>query len=387
MELRTITVGMREKDWQRAADAAHAVRERLAAEGVVVQTLRSTPTVDGFNSCADLVSVAQGLEERALDLGFDYVTLGVVQRERLGQLADAMAATQALFASVAITTHDAPDESAITQMAQMTHELARIVPGGVGNLRVAALAQVPSGSPFFPASWHDGGTPWLAIGPEAAALAWNATREVAALALQHPDRPQAVAAALQVLASEIARYDALFTKHVAPICAKYGITYAGCDWSLAPHPHPQRSIAVAIEALSGVPFGAWGTLSAVRALTATIRGCAVTQLGFSGIMLPVVEDAGLAQRALEGCYTLRDLLAFSTVCGTGLDTIPLAGDVSVIDLAGMYREVASVATALKKPLTARLMPLAGHAVGDKTRFAEILPPALASFFCEAKVLA
>jgi uncharacterized protein (UPF0210 family) len=61
--------------------------------------------------------------------------------------------------------------------------------------------------------------------------------------------------------------------------------------------------------------------------------------------------------------------------------------VSVIDLAGMYREVASVATALKKPLTARLMPLAGHAVGDKTRFAEILPPALASFFCEAKVLA
>ena len=104
-------------------------------------------------------------------------------------------------------------------------------------------------------------------------------------------------------------------------------------------------------------------------------------------MLPVVEDAGLAQRALEGCYTLRDLLAFSTVCGTGLDTIPLAGDVSIIDLAGMYREVASVATALKKPLTARLMPLAGHAVGDKTRFAEILPPALASFFCEAKVLA
>ncbi len=134
-------------------------------------------------------------------------------------------------------------------------------------------------------------------------------------------------------------------------------------------------------------FGDWGTLAAVRALTATIRGCDVTQLGFSGIMLPVVEDATLAQRALDGRYTLRDLLAFSAVCGTGLDTIPLAGDVDTAVLAGIYREVATLATALKKPLTARLMPLAGHTVGQKTRFAELLPAPLAQFFCEARVLA
>jgi uncharacterized protein (UPF0210 family) len=50
-----------------------------------------------------------------------------------------------------------------------------------------------------------------------------------------------------------------------------------------------------------------GHVGGGAALTATIRGCAVTQLGFSGIMLPVVEDATLAQRALNGCYTLRDL--------------------------------------------------------------------------------
>jgi hypothetical protein len=32
------------------------------------------------------------------------------------------------------------------------------------------------------------------------------------------------------------------------------------------------------------------------------------------------------------------------------------------------------------------MPLAGHAVGERTRFAAILPAGLASFFCEASVL-
>jgi hypothetical protein len=75
------------------------------------------------------------------------------------------------------------------------------------------------------------------------------------------------------------------------------------------------------------------------------------------------------------------------VCGTGLDTIPLAGDVDVAVLAGIYREVATLATTLHKPLTARLMPLVGHQIGDTTRFAELLPPPLAQFFCEARVLA
>jgi uncharacterized protein (UPF0210 family) len=38
-------------------------------------------------------------------------------------------------------------------------------------------------------------------------------------------------------------------------------------------------------------------------------------------MLPVMEDPVLASRAAEGCYTLRDLLLFSTVCGVGIDTV------------------------------------------------------------------
>ncbi|MFM7678788.1 MAG: DUF711 family protein, partial [Roseiflexaceae bacterium] len=199
MELRTITLGAREGDVARGARAAQALRTRLHEAGYVVQTLRCAPTMNGTNSCADLASVAQGIESMAIDAGFDYATLGVVVRDRLEQLADAMAATQAVFASVSITSNDAIDELVIQQMAQMTHDLARKVPDGVGNLRVAALAMVPSGSPFFPAAWHDGGAPWLAIGPEAAALAWQVTRPLADIPLTHPERPLAVQAALQAL--------------------------------------------------------------------------------------------------------------------------------------------------------------------------------------------
>ena len=44
--------------------------------------------------------------------------------------------------------------------------------------------------------------------------------------------------------------------------------------------------------------------------------------------MPVLEDKVLAQRWAESTYDVDSLLAYSAVCGTGLDTVPLPGDVS-----------------------------------------------------------
>ncbi|MGB4868734.1 MAG: DUF711 family protein, partial [Candidatus Promineifilaceae bacterium] len=86
--------------------------------------------------------------------------------------------------------------------------------------------------------------------------------------------------------------------------------------------------------------------------------------GFSGLMLPVLEDSILAQRAGDGLITVQDLLSYAAVCGVGLDTVPLPGDINAASLAGILLDVAMLATRLGKPLTARLMPLPGLAAGD-----------------------
>jgi uncharacterized protein (UPF0210 family) len=62
------------------------------------------------------------------------------------------------------------------------------------------------------------------------------------------------------------------------------------------------------------------------------------------------------------------LLTFSAVCGTGLDTIPLPGDVSMDTLSGLLLDVAALALRLDKPLTARLMPIPGKSAGDEIAF-------------------
>jgi uncharacterized protein (UPF0210 family) len=90
--------------------------------------------------------------------------------------------------------------------------------------------------------------------------------------------------------------------------------------------------------------------------------------GFSGLMIPVLEDAVLAHRVAEGRMGLADLMQWSAVCGTGLDTIPLPGDTSEVALSSILFDVAALALRLGKPLTARLMPIPGKGPGDWTSF-------------------
>jgi hypothetical protein len=85
-------------------------------------------------------------------------------------------------------------------------------------------------------------------------------------------------------------------------------------------------------------------------------------------MLPVLEDEVLAQRAAEGRFSVNDLLLYSAVCGTGLDTVPIPGSTTPDEMAAIFLDMATLAIALGKPLTARLMPIPGLAVGQKVSF-------------------
>jgi uncharacterized protein len=86
------------------------------------------------------------------------------------------------------------------------------------------------------------------------------------------------------------------------------------------------------------------------------------------LMLPVLEDARIAQRWSQGYVDMDALLAYSSVCATGLDTVPLPGDISDQHLARILGDVAALAVKWNKPLTARLQPIPGKKAGDLTDF-------------------
>ena len=150
------------------------------------------------------------------------------------------------------------------------------------------------------------------------------------------------------------------------IAASSGWEFAGVDPT--PAPLADASIGDAIEHYTGATFGSNGTMTAAFAITAAVKAVKVKQVGYSGLMLPVMEDKRLAQRWGENTYEIDSLLAYSSVCGTGLDTVPLPGDISEELLVKIFSDVAALAWKWHKPLTARLQPVANKRAGDKTEF-------------------
>ena len=366
LRIRTLTAGLdlsRGVDLARvgsAAAALHRMKQACESAGYEVQTIR----IAGSPWTLDLQHAAQRLSElRDLDRALD--ELGIIAS--LGPLSSRDAAehvaqwtkelvrnTARLSFSVCVADEQGVDPAAAELAARIMVALSTAVPAGVGNFRFAAAANIPSGTPFFPVAWHRGEDA-IAVGLEAASVVEGAFAEVSSMAT-----------ATDRLRHHLDRTLAPVEQLVANLAEREQRVYLGIDSS--PAPAQDRSIAAAIEALTKAPFGAPGTLEACAAITAALKSLAVKTCGYSGLMLPVLEDPLLAQRADEGRYRIRDLLLYSSVCGTGLDVVPIPGDTSPIAIAGLLRDVGALATKLHKPLSARLFLVPGQQAGDLAHF-------------------
>lgn len=349
---------------ERVTRFGERARQRFATAGLPAQTLRlasqSFPSLVPPDVPA-VVAFARGMERAGLDTGYDYVSVGPADPAHLSWVApltEALVATERLFGTVSVTGGDGRVSlPAVTAAATVIRALADRTPDGFGNLRFAALANCPPGIPFFPAGYHGGGEPSFAVAWEAADLAVEAFSSAGTLA--------EVERRLAELVTREARRVAGVAEQVAD---EAGIRFTGVDISLAPYPEAMRSIGEAIERLGVERFGAPGTLFAASLVTGVLQRVDVPKTGFSGLMLPVLEDAVLGRRAADGAFSVTDLLLWSAVCGLGLDVVPLPGDIAQEELRGLILDVATLAVRFDKPLTARLMPLPGKRAGEPTRF-------------------
>jgi uncharacterized protein len=347
-----------------AGRVAGEIHSALRAAGFPVQTARlATQPLSGLPG--DPVELGRGLSAQCDDAGFEYVSLGPVLADHPGADLSRLASIPALIRSVetafaGVLVGRAGGRihlDAIQRTARIVREIAHTTDLGSGNLRLALLANVEPLTPFFPAAYHDGGPPAIGIATEAADLAVSAFAESGSL-----DQ------ARQRLVDLLERDAAKIVGAVQPLAETHGYRFAGIDFSLAPYPEQARSIGAAVERLGVERFGAPGTLFVSTLLTDCLRQARYPHCGFNALMLPVLEDAVLAARSREGLFTVNDLLLYSAVCGTGLDTVPLPGDIGEDELAGIMLDVAALALRLDKPLTARLMPVPGAKAGDLTTF-------------------
>jgi uncharacterized protein (UPF0210 family) len=274
-------------------------------------------------------------------------------------------ATSTIFCSCLIASAGAGiNVRAAERCGHIIARNATIEPDGFGNLRFAVLANVAPGSPFFPAAYTDPAHANAVDAPLTIALALESADLAVSAYLGASSLDEAMARLVTRL-EESARG---LVDVMEPFTARHNAEFAGLDFSLAPFPDEANSSAGAIESLGAAPFGAMGTLAVAALTTQALQQASYPRCGFSGLMLPVLEDSVLAARSGAGSYDLHSLLLYSALCGTGLDTIPLPGDTPAATLAAILLDVAALAVRLDKPLTARLMPVPGKQAGEVTTF-------------------
>lgn len=259
------------------------------------------------------------------------------------------------------------DRIAIATAARTIVRLSA-TPDGFGNFRFASGSFINPGTPFFPCSYHDGGPPVFTIGLENSGLLVEAFNGRSA--------HQEAVNRLDNLLNDFYRGVA---EAANKISLELEIPFKGLDTSIAPSLQPDESITLAFKA-RGIEFGAPGTLALCGAITSAVKSVPVPQVGYCGIMLPVLEDVGLARASDENRYSIGDLLSYSSVCGVGLDMIPVAGDTEQNTLEHLLLDLTTISARLAKPLSARILPVRGLSAGDMTSFDS-------PYICNSRVMA
>jgi uncharacterized protein (UPF0210 family) len=271
-------------------------------------------------------------------------------------LAQALSTLPHLNASAIIADDDGIHWKTIRESAKVVRYLTDHTPRSQGNFQFTATAMLKQFGPFYPGAWHTGAGKQFSLGFESAnivQLVFDAT---------HGDFDASVAE----LTRQLTIHAKVGEEVGNAVAASTGWTFAGVDPT--PAPLGDASIGDAIERYTGGKFGENGTMTAALAITSAVKAVKVKQVGFSGLMLPVMEDKRLALRWSENTYDIDSVLAYSAVCGTGLDTVPLPGDVSEERLVKIFGDVAALAWKWNKPLSARLQPVSGKKTGEMTEF-------------------
>ncbi len=349
------------------AEALKFLRQAKSAyekSGYEVQTIRITtqpfPEYTKGLSNEQVLAFFKDYDALAVKEGFD-ASIGPAMMKDSDDAGEAellgiiLSRSKTLEGSISIAGENGVHWQSVHAAALVVKYLEEHTPHGQGNFSFTAAALVPSGTPFYPASYLTGPGHQFAIALQSA--------NVMAQALDGAKSADAAEVRIRTLLGKPAQE---IEKTAEQLALQTGWKYGGID--LSPAPLKEVSIGGAIEKFYGQPVGSSGTLTVAAIITRGLRAVPVTHAGYSGLMLPVLEDSVLAQRWSEGRLTMDALLSYSAVCGTGLDTIPLPGDITVEQLSRILGDVASLAVKWHKPLSARLQPAPGRKPGEMTEF-------------------
>ena len=106
--------------------------------------------------------------------------------------------------------------------------------------------------------------------------------------------------------------------------------------------------------------------------------------GLSGAFIPVSEDAGMIDAAVDGTLTLTKLEAMTSVCSVGLDMIAVPGDIEASTISAIIADEMAIGMVNNKTTAVRLIPAIGLKEGRYVGIRRFVRQCT-SYACKAEV--
>ena len=280
---------------------------------------------------------------------------GIYEKLLLNEVPNFITRREKFFTSVHVASKEnGINLSALRSSAKIIKTLSN--PDPFNNLNFCVSSNVSPDTPFFPAAYHVSENPSVGL-----------ALEMADEVVDVFEGSKSIGEAYNNLTI---RFNEIYDKLIGiceDVADKYNIEFKGIDFSPAPFPTVEKSIGTAIEKLNFEYFGAPGSIIGVALIKKAIPKKKKV-IGFSGFMPSVLEDYTIAKGLSENNFNLDTLLLYATMCGTGLDCVPLPGDITEKELFYILLDLCTISLNLNKPLTARLMPIPERNAGDVVDF-------------------
>lgn len=389
--IRSLTIGLPifQRSTSELREELTALRETAASLASKMRlSMRTTrlslppPLVHDSEQPGALLSIVKSAEELANAAGARWYCLPIDLFEprglksRLEEAQRLVLRDTKLFMNLIVADQTRISMDGARAASEFILSLARRSVTGIDNFRVGVSAACPAGAPFFPFSRHDGDTTTFSLAMETTAAALDVAERARAEHWSLTQFQDELVAVLRLAISQVDEFG-------QALSAATGIRYRGLDASFAPFPDGKTSVARLVQLLGPTPVGAHGSLFATSVLTDALKKAgndsSAALTGFNGVMYSVMEDEDLATANNLRSISLAHLTSLATLCGCGIDMVPVPSSMYTEDVTGLILDIAALAVRLSKPLGVRILPIPHKAVNEFSQMN-------LDFLCDSRVM-
>ena len=363
------------KDYQLIVEKnINKIRSYLTSKGVFVRTtriniikLRYEDLVEAhyfINKVKALSNFCNSIGIRWFNISFDLLDLNKKQIKTIRAIClKVLTNYENAFINLIVSDNSNVNPYAALSASELIIDVSKINDNGFDNFRLGVSLNPNNGTPFFPFSYSDKEHSFSFAVEMTEIILNNLNNNII-----HKKLDDLKLFLIDAIAPEVKRIDNIGLN----ISKKNKLKFWGQDLSLAPYPDEKVSVIKVLKLIGLDDIGSSGTLFFTAYLTDFIKKLIlktkIRHTGFNGVMYSLLEDHLMAEANNKKLISVDKIISYSTLCGCGLDMVPVPGNLIIEELASIILDVSSIAISLNKPLGVRVLPIQNKFMNEFTEY-------------------